>query len=67
MDKNFGLYIVWGILVGAIFGVSLSPASGNLALGALEGAIAGIFIGWFIAAAVKEKSADKSRQNPEKR
>jgi membrane associated rhomboid family serine protease len=34
MDKKFGLYIVLGMIIAAVFGASLGPAIGNNVLGA---------------------------------
>jgi ABC-type uncharacterized transport system permease subunit len=55
MDKKFGYYIFGGLLIGAVFG-SLWATNGNILLGVAFGALAGVAIGWFIAAAVLEKS-----------
>lgn len=54
MNKKFGLFIFLGLGIGGIFGVGLGAANGNATLGTAIGAIAGVFIGWFIAAAVRE-------------
>lgn len=51
MDRKYGFYIVVGMLVGAIFGMGLGAASGNAYQGMGIGALAGVFVGWFIAAA----------------
>lgn len=54
MDKRvFGYYAFGGMLIGALFGL-FGAASGNSLLGMATGAIAGAFLGWFIAAAVLE-------------
>ena len=55
MDKKFGYYVFGGALIGAVFG-SLWAANGNTILGMTLGALAGVAIGWFIAAAALEKS-----------
>jgi uncharacterized protein YcfJ len=59
MDRRFGYYIVLGLLVGAVFGFGLGAANGNAILGIGIGALAGVFIGWFVAAAVLEREAKK--------
>lgn len=51
MNKKFGLSIVLGCFVGAVFGAAFIPVIGNGALGVGGGALAGVFVGWFIAAA----------------
>ena len=58
MDKKFGLYIVLGLFIGAIFGVSFTPVIRNHVLAILGGALAGVFIGWFIAA-IDARKQDK--------
>lgn len=55
MDKKFGLYIIIGLFVGALFGVSFTPVIGNDLLAISGGALAGVFLGWFIAAAVNAR------------
>lgn len=58
MDKKFGYYVFGGLLIGAVFG-SLWAANGNILLGIGIGALVGVAIGWFSAAAVLEKSNEK--------
>ena len=58
MDKKFGYYVFGGLLIGAVFG-SLWTANGNSLLGMALGALAGVAIGWFIAAAALEKNNGK--------
>jgi len=62
MDKKFGYYVFGGLLIGAIFG-SVWSANGNIILGAGIGALVGVALGWFMAAAAleqkNEKNADK--------
>ena len=58
MDKEFGYYVFGGLLIGAVFG-SLWAANGNIVLGMALGALAGLAIGWFIAAAALEKNNGK--------
>lgn len=60
MERKFGYYIVVGLLIGGVFGMGLGAANGNTLLGVAGGALAGVFIGWFIAAAVLEYQKGKS-------
>ena len=60
MNKKFGYYIFAGILLGAILGM-MWAANGNLLLGLAAGAVAGTFIGWFVAAAAMQKEKDKKK------
>lgn len=52
MNKKFGYYIVIGLLIGAIFGMGIGAANGNPVTGIGMGALAGVFLAWFIAAAI---------------
>ena len=63
MNKKFGLYIVLGLIIGGNFGIFLGPAMGNTPLAIALGALGGLFIGWFIAAAVLENSKGKDKTN----
>lgn len=58
MDRKFGLHILLGLIVGALLGVSFTPVIENDALAILGGALAGVFIGWFIAAAMDARKQD---------
>ena len=64
MNKVFGYYIFGGLLIGALFG-RIWAASSNPIMGIGIGAIAGAFLGWFIAAAVLEqnKKSEKTKEN----
>jgi ABC-type uncharacterized transport system permease subunit len=55
MDKKFGYYAFGGALIGAFLGLAWS-AGNNPVAGLGIGALVGLFIGWFIAAAVRENS-----------
>jgi hypothetical protein len=50
-ERKFGLYIFLGLAIGAVLGIGLGAANGNVFNGFWIGALAGVFIGWFIAAA----------------
>lgn len=54
MDRISGFYIFGGTLIGALFGF-IWNSGGDLLTGIAIGAIAGTFIGWFIAAALFEQ------------
>ena len=55
MDKHFGYIVLLGLVIGALFGLSMAPATGNTLLSIGLGALGGAFIGWFAAAAVMQK------------
>lgn len=55
MDKKFGYYVFGGLLIGAFLGWGWS-ANENSLMGIGIGALVGVALGWFIAAAVLEKS-----------
>jgi ABC-type uncharacterized transport system permease subunit len=55
MNKVFGYYIFGGLLIGALFG-RMWAASSTPMIGIGIGALAGAFVGWFIAAAVLEQN-----------
>ncbi len=59
MNKKFALYIVSGLFIGALFGASFTPVIENDMLSILHGALAGVFIGWFIAATVQIREWDR--------
>ena len=53
MDKVFGYFVFGGALLGAVLGMAWS-ASTNPVVGAGLGALVGMAIGWFLAAARME-------------
>jgi membrane associated rhomboid family serine protease len=59
MNKKFGLFILVGLAIGASLGVFIGAAIGNVPLAIAVGAIGGLFLGWFVAAAVLEKEKSK--------
>jgi len=59
MERKFGTFILVGLLVGAVFGFGLGAANGNTLLGIGLGALAGVFLGWFVAAAALERETRK--------
>lgn len=52
VNKKFGYYILIGLLIGAIFGMGIGAANGSPLPGIGMGALAGVFLAWFIAAAI---------------
>jgi len=54
MNKKFGVFILLGMLLCGSFGTSLGAANGIPFWGLILGVLSGLFIGWFIAAAVIE-------------
>jgi hypothetical protein len=63
MDPKFGRFIVLGLVIGGVLGLLYGPAIGNTALGLGLGALGGVFIGWFVAAAVLQNQNEK-KENP---
>jgi hypothetical protein len=59
MEKRFGYYIFVGAAIGGVFGIGLGAANGNVALGLGLGALGGVFIGWFMAAAALQNRDEK--------
>jgi hypothetical protein len=51
MDRRFVYYIIAGLSIGVVLGQWLGATKGNAILGIGLGALAGVFLGWFIAAA----------------
>jgi hypothetical protein len=62
MERKFGIYVFLGLVIGAIFGTAMGASSENHILWIGGGALAGVFIGWFIAAAVLEKEKEKGKK-----
>ncbi|MGE5072588.1 MAG: hypothetical protein ACM3MF_04100 [Anaerolineae bacterium] len=59
MDRRFGYFIFAGAAIGALFGLGIGAANGNTLFGLGEGALVGVFLGWFVAAAVMEREKQK--------
>jgi hypothetical protein len=55
MDRTPAYSIFLGLLIGAIFGFGIGVANGDTITGMQIGAMAGIFIGWLIAALALKK------------
>lgn len=59
MEKKLAAFVILGLMIGALFGSGLGSANGNTLLGLGFGALAGVFLGWFIAAAVLENEKNR--------
>jgi hypothetical protein len=63
MDEHkFGLYIFLGVAIGGGVGTALGAASGNVFNGVWIGALSGVAVGWFIAAAAHENEKKQDSQ-----
>ena len=52
MDGRFSYYILWGFLLGSVFGAGIGSANGNVLAGLGIGALIGVvFVSWFTVAA----------------
>ena len=54
MEKTFGYFIFGGLLLGAMFGL-IWAGGRNPVMGIGVGAMVGVALGWFIAAAILEQ------------
>ncbi len=54
MDKRYGYFFVAGLAIGALFGSVYGAANGNGLAGIGGGAVLGVFVGWFAAAAAMQ-------------
>ena len=54
MEKTVGQFIFGGLLIGAMFGL-IWAGGRNPVMGVGIGAIVGVALGWFIAAAILEQ------------
>lgn len=50
-ERIFGLSVFFGFALGGVIGAGLGAAAGNVSIGFWAGALGGVFIGWFVAAA----------------
>lgn len=55
-EQKFGLYLFLGFAFGGTLGLALGVANGNIFNGLWIGALIGIAIGWFAAAAIFEQN-----------
>ena len=54
MDRKFGTYVFAGLAIGAFVGALAGAGNHNALSGMGIGALVGVFLGWFVAAAVIE-------------
>jgi uncharacterized protein YcfJ len=59
MNKKYALYIIIGLAIGSVFGTAFGPSIGNTSLATGLGAVGGLYIGWFVAVAVRESESNK--------
>lgn len=60
MGRKFSIYIVAGLAIGAVFGSGMGAANENALLGTGLGALLGMYIGWFIAAAAYNNKTNEN-------
>ena len=58
MERKFGYYIILGLAIGVVFGMGMGAANGNTLFGIGLGALFGVFIGWFVAAAAQNRKKE---------
>lgn len=58
--RTLALYALAGAAIGSTFGVFIGAVSGHRLLGVGIGALAGLYVGWFVAAAVLERRKDRA-------
>jgi ABC-type uncharacterized transport system permease subunit len=56
MNQKDAIYLFAGLAIGALFGFLVGSANGNPLLGLGFGALAGVFIGWFVAASLSHRA-----------
>lgn len=64
MERKHSLWIFVGLGFGAVFGMFLGEAIGNMILGIGIVALAGTFLGWFVAVYLQEQSKKQGKGNP---
>lgn len=55
MDQKSARFIFLGLLIGGVLGLLFGAGADNIVLGVALGALAGVFIGWFVAAAMQRQ------------
>jgi hypothetical protein len=62
MEHRFGTLIILGLVTGCTMGVYFGPALENPLLSVGLGGLGGLFLSWFIAAAVTENQNIKVKK-----
>ena len=65
MDEKGARIAFLGLAIGGAFGLILGAASGNALVGLALGALAGVFIGWFVAASMHRRRREEGRDDEE--
>ena len=60
MERKFGYYILFGLILGTILGVFWERAADDMRLFILFGAFGGVFMGWFVATVIKNQKDHKN-------
>ena len=60
MERKFGYYILFGLILGTILGVFWERATDDMTLFILFGAFGGVFMGWFVATIIKNQKNQKN-------
>jgi hypothetical protein len=63
MDRRFGYFVFGGAAIGALLGMLFTAGRSNAVEGLGIGALVGVAIGWFAAAAWLEQQKEAARKN----
>lgn len=63
MERRIGYFAFAGSAIGAALGLLIAAPSGRALAGLGIGALVGVFLGWFIAAAVGQLDRDRSKDS----
>jgi hypothetical protein len=61
MNKKYGLYMIFGLIIGADLGIFFGPAIGNTPLAIVLGALGNIFSVWFLVVLIVERSKAENK------